>query len=100
MDIRSELAALAGLGVGVGVGLAWVGGLRMLGGGLEVYCLGGIGVRFCNNGFIGGDFMGGLRTAVGGNSETGIGVVGRLGRWRGELKEGLEGKRISGGFLS
>ena len=50
-----------------------------MGGGLDVYGLGGIGVKFCSNGFIGGDFMGGLRTAVGGNSDTGIGVVGRFG---------------------
>ena len=98
MEIKSELAALAGLGVGAG--LACDGGFRMLGGGLDVYCLGGIGVRFCNNGFIGGDFMGGLRTAVGGNSDTGIGVVGRFGRWSGELNEDFAGNRMSGGFLS
>ena len=96
MEIKSELAALAGLGVGAGLAC----GFRMFGGGLDVYCLGGMGVRFCNNGFIGGDFMGGLRAAVGGNSDTGIGVVGRFGRCRGELKVGLVGKRISGGFLS
>lgn len=102
MEIRSELADLAGLGVGGGAGLAWgwESVFRILGGGLDVYCLGGIGVRFCNNGLIGGDLRGGLRTEVGGSSDTGIGVVGRVGRWMGEEKVGLGGRRISGGFLS
>ena len=77
-----------------------MGGFKILGGGLDVYCLGGIGVRFCNSGFIGGDFMGGLRTALGGSSETGIGVVGRDGRCMEEEKDGLGGRWMSGGFLS
>jgi len=103
MDIRSELAVLGVLGVvGVGVarGLCCDTGLRMFGGGLEVYCLGGIGVRFWSNGFIGGDFSGGLLTEVGGNSETGMGVVGNVGKFIGDEKAGLGGRQMSGGFLS